>query len=566
MTAISGSAGRMRRYPALGFLIVAAILATLLPSSLRVPLSGPSVTAEIAPVPGHSDMSNGDISSLDATSTNGLGSGLGSGGNGGGGGTPPNPPPPPPPPNTGGNPVQKKCVGKSGSTRQTEDPLSPSCVAFFKGDNFGATWDGVSRDEVKVIVYGGCNEDGTFSLVDVNTQAWSGWHWPEYLHYFNDRFQTYGRTVRAYVTTNGKGEKAGKCTDNGPVTKTVVQNLHDQAHPFYITGFYDDFTSQALSEEASRLHIMSQILSPTRAFSNANAPYVVSFDPDIENASQSVSGIVCNVLAGRPGSYGEPSDRAKTRKFGLVYARVSDSSNVGADQIRKGVADRCGDKAGDIEIGAVGRAPTADDMARLRALGVTTVLWIRSGVPAEAGNWRPEYVMLDDEFMGRNDVARAYGGVLSSAMGLMMDRRRGSFNEQPEKVALRQVCPDCLPNSIDIGIYNKLLLLFTGIQAAGPKLTPVNFDKGLRALPAHSTGDPFVPTAYFGPGDHSFIKDYALTWWDSTGDPPGENAAPGCWRLMQEGKRFQAGDWNDWQRGDAEIQQHVPEQVCQGEQ
>jgi hypothetical protein len=174
--------------------------------------------------------------------------------------------------------------------------------------------------------------------------------------------------------------------------------------------------------------------------------------------------------------------------------------------------------------------------------------------------------MLNDELIGRNDVARAYGSLLSSTMGLMLDRRRGSFNEQPEKLALREACADCLPNSIDIGIYNKLLLLFTGIQAAGPRLTPASFERGLRALPPHQSGDPFVPTAYFSAGDHAFLKDYALVWWDSTGDPPGENPAPGCWRLIEDGRRYRAEDWPARQGGDQGVQQRVPEQVCQGEQ
>jgi hypothetical protein len=555
----------MRRYPALGFLLMAAVLATLLPSSLRVPLSGPSATAEIAPVPGRSDASDGDLSSLNATSTEGLGAGLGSGGTGGSGGVASEPPPPPPV--GGGNPVQKKCVGKPPTTRQTGDPMSPSCVAFFKGDNFGATWDGVTRDEIKVIIHAGCNPDGTFALVDINTTSWEGWHWTEFLHYFNDRFQTYGRTVRAYVTTKSKGErKDGDCVGNGPVTKTVVQQLHDQVHPFYIAPFYDEHSSEALSEEASRLKILNQSLSPTRAFATGNAPYVVSWDPDIEDAARSMAGVACSTLAGRTASFGEAGDRATRRKFGLVYSRTSDAASHGADVIRDTVSQRCGTEAGAIEIGAVGRDVTADDMARLRANGVTTVLWVSSRVPSMSGPWRPEFVMLNDELIGRNDVARAYGSLLSSTMGLMLDRRRGSFNEQPEKLALREACPDCLPNSIDIGIYNKLLLLFTGIQAAGPRLTPAGFERGLRALPPHQSGDPFVPTAYFSAGDHAFLKDYALVWWDSTGDPPGENPAPGCWRLIEDGRRYRAEDWPARQGGDQGVQQRVPEQVCQGEQ
>jgi len=43
-------------------------------------------------------------------------------------------------------------------------------------------------------------------------------------------------------------------------------------------------------------------------------------------------------------------------------------------------------------------------------------------------------------------------------------------------------------------------------------------------------------------------------WWDPAGRAPGREEA-GCWRLMQEGKRYLAGTWPggdvEAQRGDA---------------
>jgi hypothetical protein len=566
----------MRRYPALAFLALAAFLATLLPSALRVPLSGPSASAEIAPVPGKSNDSNGNLSSLDASSTQGLGYGLGSGGTGGdgGGGRGGSPPPPS---GQGSNPVQKRCVGKPPNTRQTEDPLSPPCVAYFKGDNFGSTWDGVTRDQVNVIVWGNCGPDGKVALVDLNIPQYEGYHWSEYLHYFNDRFQTYGRTVHAWITVAPKGEQtATNCHDNSPTTRAAVQSAHDVAHPFLITDFDDSYTPQAINEEASRLHIMSQALHPPREFTAALAPYVISYNPDLTTLAGHVVGLVCSSLAGRQVTFGDPGDTGKRRKFGLVYNESSDPANEGVDLIRNGIHDRCGDQAGSIEAAPYGRAPTPSDMDRLHARGVTTLLWLMGGPPlginttqgasgAGTNSWHPEAILTDDEFVGRNDESRAFGAAMNTSAGLMLDRRRGPFNEQPEKVALREVCPDCTPYSVDIAIYRRLLMIFTGIQAAGPRLTPQNFDKGMRAQPPHNPGDPYVPAAYFGPGDHEFIKDEALVWWDSSGTAP-SGAEPGCWRLVEDGRRYLDGDWAGRQGADTGIFQRVPAQPCQGEQ
>jgi hypothetical protein len=566
----------MRRYPALAFLALAAFLATLLPSALRVPLSGPSASAEIAPVPGKSNNANGNLSSLDATSTNGLGYGLGSGGVGGpgGGGASGSPPPPT---GLGSNPVQKRCVGKPPYTRQTEDPLSPPCVAYFKGDNFGSTWEGVTRDQVNVFVWAACGADGSVALEDLGVPDDTNGHWPEYIHYFNDRYQTYGRTVRVWRTVAPKGQKAAAtCGDNSPTTRAAVQNAHDVGHPFFITSNDNYGAPQSLMEEATRLHIMSEAVNPPRDFAAANAPYVVSFDPDVTNLADHMVGLVCSSLAGRQVTFGDPGDSGKRRKFGIVYHEPSDASSEGLDLVRQGIHDRCGEQAGTIEAAPAGRQPSPAEMDRLHSLGVTTVLWLDGGPPlalngtgttsaAGTNDWHPEFILTDSEFVGRNDLSRDFGGALGTSAGLMLDRRRGAYGEQPEKVALRDACSDCSPDSTDIGIYNRLLMLFTGIQAAGPRLTPQSFDKGMRAVPPHNPGDPYVPTAYFGPGDHSFIKDEALVWWDSSGTAP-SGPAPGCWRLVEDGRRYRPQDWAGRQGADTGIFQRLPVQPCQGEQ
>jgi hypothetical protein len=577
MATLPRPASRMRRYPALLFLALAAILATLLPSALRVPLTGPSATAEIAPVPGKSNDANGNLSALDATSTQGLGYGLGSGGIGGAGGGGAGGRLPAAP-SQGANPVQKRCVGKPPYTRQTEDPLSPPCVAYFKGDNFGSTWEGVTRDQVNVIVWADCGADGSVSLVDLNVPQYDGYHYSEYIHYFNERFQTYGRTVHVWVTVQPRGQKAGDCHGNTPTTRAAVQSAHDVAHPFFITSWTQNSLPQAASEEASRLHIMSQAEVPARDFTAANSPYVISWEPDVSNLADHVVGLVCSSLAGRQVTFGDPGDAAKKRKFGVVYDQESDASNEGLDLVRNGIHDRCGDQAGTVEATPPGRMPTPADMDRLHAAGVTTVLWLATGPPlglngtgsrdpstAGTNSWHPEAILTDSEFVGRNDLSRAFGSALNTSAGLMLDRRRGPYGDQPERIALRDVCSDCQPNSIDIGIYDRLFMLFTGIQAAGPRLTPQSFDKGMRALPPHNQGDPYVPAAYFGPGDHSFIKDYPLVWWDSSGkvaDAP----EPGCWRLVEDGKRYRAEDWAGRQGADTGIFQRVPAQPCQDEE
>src|SRR5688500_7914568 len=209
-TAPLPSAGEWsRKYPPLVAILVALILAVaVLPSALNLPQTNPTQTLEYAPVPPEDDEPppeiTGNLSSLGLGSSSGV---EGSAGEGAG-------PTIPPIVAKGKNPTTKRCVGSP--PRQTEDPIAPPCVAFFQGDNFGNTYQGVTKDEIRLLIYvdSGINdvEGSKGSEIRPENQYYDlfvpqdpkgehrivtslrGWQ-----RYFNDRFQTYGRTVHFFV-------------------------------------------------------------------------------------------------------------------------------------------------------------------------------------------------------------------------------------------------------------------------------------------------------------------------------------------------------------------------------
>src|SRR5437879_5167404 len=140
-----GPSGLARKYPPLLAVAAALVLAVFaLPSALNLPQPSPNQTLEYAPVPGTSTQANagGNFAGLGLGSSS---SGPGPGGGAGGGGLLPNPEAP----GAGTVPSQYQCVGSP--PHQTEDPLSPPCVAFFNGDNGGATYAGVTRSEITTL-------------------------------------------------------------------------------------------------------------------------------------------------------------------------------------------------------------------------------------------------------------------------------------------------------------------------------------------------------------------------------------------------------------------------------
>ncbi|HUP69735.1 MAG TPA: hypothetical protein VM142_07955 [Acidimicrobiales bacterium] len=214
-TRAGGGTDWARSYPPLLAMFVALLLVlAVLPSALNLPQTNPTQTLEYAPVPPDDENPpppQGNLSALGLGSSSGV---KASGGGDGPGGTIP------PILSKGKNPTTKRCVGNP--PRQTEDPVAPPCVAYFDGDNFGKTYQGVTQDEIRLLVYidgfvaetGGSKgqesrpEEQYFDLFQppnpekgdehILVEGFRGWQ-----RYFNERFQTYGRVVHFFLYFTG---------------------------------------------------------------------------------------------------------------------------------------------------------------------------------------------------------------------------------------------------------------------------------------------------------------------------------------------------------------------------
>ena len=530
----------LRRYPALAYLAAASALALLLPSGLNVLQSGPTTLAEYAPVPGEGEGSS-DVGELGQVASVGVGSG-GSGGSGPAGReeTAATTTPPEAEAVRSGRlvrrPGTKRCVGDP--PRQTEDPLSPPCVAFFEGDNGGATTPGVTKDEVVVFVRlvnggntaGDQEEDIVDCAEDVNDgDKFVVQQCKAFMRYFNERYQTYERKVHFYSIGY----------------EVSVKDAIDRLGPFAIAGV-------AAGSQAAQQVLSVTYTGASRANSLKHAPYLMSFRADVEDQLAQIATYVCDRLEGGKARYaGDPELQDRTRKFGFLFF-----DRQRKESIKAAVKATCG-----LEItteSADWDKPTGP--AKLLQEGVTTVIIVvgNTGHATASNNatalaYFPEWFVpaaSDLNGIDLNFHARvANSAQWRNAFGLTFDIRRAAINEQPWYRAYKEACPDCMEPTTGTGgvlfaaaNYESLAMLFYGIQSAGPRLTPENVDKGLHAIPAKASTDPFSPAAYFAPGNYSFVKDAMPIWWDPTGQPPGSSAR-GCYRLPEEGRRYRAGEW-----------------------
>ena len=577
-----------RGYPPLVLLALAVLAVVIvLPSSLNLPQSNPTTVLEYAPVPPQDNQQpsvHGNVSAL----------GLGTSSTLSVAGRPP-PPPPVPPVEVNGNatrPFQKQCVGNP--PKQTEDPNAPPCVPYFQGDNFGATYQGVTRTTINVLVY---YDWGAYGLstashetspppntfVDIekprlpNCPAGDTATDPNqcdhmlvrilkgFSHYFNDRFQTYGRHVHYWAFFSGSNSAEARRSDAAAIL--------DKLHPFAVVdeavffGYNAEFDT-AMTQYGSLTFGSTQASVPNE-FYRKNAPLSWGFFPDVEHWAALYSSYICKKVAPFPvrrfgRSPGNGAPNGSKRVFGVW--ETTDPAQPGlqefADQVKTQIA-KCGVEpaaaasykhSGYAIDGTDSGADAANGAALFQSRHVTTVLYIggaeaRLSPSLDAIGYYPEIVVAgnldtDNNYIGQVQDQTVWQNAWTTTFQLRINR----LQDSPGYRAYKEGDPsgDDAAGYYAQDYYRDNFELFQGIQVAGPRLNPRSVDQGFHAIAPHESTDPYSAALFFDPGDYTSVKDDAEGWWDPQGrSPPGgqPSTRPGCWRLVREGRRFLAGRW-----------------------
>lgn len=575
--------GWAHRYPPLLSVLAALVIAlAIMPSSLNITQPNPTQTLEFAPVPPEQDdpppppesANFADLGLGDSESVEG-------GGAPGDGAGPTSLPPPPPPPGQGATPVTKQCV----EGRQTEDPLSPPCVAFFEGDNFGATYQGVTGEEIRLLVYVdgnvqevGCSTgtcprpDGeTYDLFEPENPADDPNENSKHLivrglrvwqRYFNERFQTYGRVVHFWVKFSG--------FDQEPENRRAdAAQAYADITPFAVISDASD-NENAFLEAMAQKGVLNfgSLFGRSEAFFNRYPGMIWGLQPSLERQRLVYSSYVCSKVIGQPAVLAGNTDldpvpeTGEPRRIGVIH--TTDDNFPGLVALAEGIKDDIEACGGTIEaVGTYPRCCFAKDnsrtheyantqMAEFQQKGITTILYLGGvngyyGPAADALGYQPEWIIAGDGTMDGNNPVR-----LASFNGTW-DGRGITVSAQPFQPALQQqICYQAFrsvdttfPES-DLGFvcdyYDNLFQLFVGIQVAGPRLGPTSINQGFHAIPEVRSSDPRVPACFYLPNDYTCIKDGTAKIWDADGQAPGDSR-PGCWRAIEGGARYLPGEW-----------------------
>lgn len=594
---------RARRLPPLLMTIVLLSgLALILPSALRVPQQDPTPVLEYAPVPPNDNNSNdqqGNLSSMSLGSSSSLQNGVRD--------------LPPPPPPGGGPPVKSRCVRDrhTGQLLQTEDPNSPQCVPYFKGDNGGATWMGVTDGEIRVVLYedkgiyggtsGGAGGEsmypvGTYDLNKIprekcppNTDT-SPTECAQIMvratralvRYFNDRFQIYDRQVHVWLQVSDRASAQGRTND----ASTVIADVK----PFAVIddavfgGYNENYVGSAAARHA--MVFSSQVAAHSSSFYNENAGYAWGFWPDVEHWADMYGSYMCQRVKGTKvlqsgDDSGQRGFNGSPRKYGLLstddngwpglkhFASVVKQKlrDCGISWVAEQTYPKCCYKIDATDDGTW----ATKAIGAFQDAGVNTVLYLGGSeshfsTTANTLGFFPEIILAGD--LDNDDYSNANlenKTVWKNTRVVTGQLREDVDSLRPGYQAAKEGDPSLDDNAARYAaeIYRDFFQLFTGIQVSGPHLTPQNVDKGFHAVKPKKSVDPLTAACFFDPHDYTCVKDAQVSWWDPNGQRE-EQSGLGCWRMVEDGTRYLAGTWQEASDDDLFDSTRRPPVPCNG--
>jgi hypothetical protein len=457
-------------------------------------------------------------------------------------------------------PRVRRCVGNP--PRQTEDPKSPPCVPYFDGDNGGATWKGVTATEIKVawpeLVF---FEDRAVMTAMVN--------------HFNSRYEFYGRKINLTPYPPRDGFYAIPNPANMQADAVFVdEEMKAFASISYAARFgaehhyYDELARRKIVSLAHRASALG-----TEARYKDYDPYEWNTQPSIDVMLRLFGEFVCNSIkdgppkyAGGNGGLGTISARP-SRTIGMIYGEEADGTTPPMALLRN-VLSGCGIKLGaefklreslDTAERAQNSAAAVSAMSQAQPQVTTVICWcdvsnLRDGLmPAATGqSYQPEWLVstyIDNDV--DNSFRQTSFDQATHVIGVSYRDKWLPNQETPWWAAMKEGQPGYTPGDSQgysmLARYQSLLTLASGIQLAGPKLTPTTFRDGLlrTQFPNPGAGGPPYYQAemgFFG-GRHTLTSSATMIWYGRTERSTVEPSETGAVCYVNKGARYDLGGW-----------------------
>ena len=516
----------------------AAVLVVVISFALRAATDQPPAVAEFAPQPQH------PIQEAPQELSSQFGSGPGAAVG------PPVSPSPQPSPGIPGDAVLLPCVGDP--PRQIEDPQSPPCVPYWAGNNGGATHRGVTGSVINVIAP--CT---TKNMANSTLEQ-------DFINFFNKRFELYDRRIQpdCQPFSNASDAPTNRAEAETAYADADFASMYTNAAEGGVY-YYDALAQKGIVAAANADDFL------TSSWLRSHDPYVFSYEMAADELFGNLGEWACNWLAGKPPAHAGGTIPASnpTRKFGIFFTYGNTTSPLTTQPLKQALA-ACGVSitgGADFELNADGADPFTDyrnGVLQLSAAGVTSVFCLPTTAAtcvqvmaqAQADNYYPEWIMSS---YGRGDRSWDFkydsppASEMSGLFGITISPRQINPLHEPWWWAESEVNPAAVnsgadyPNWNNLLDYHDLLLIASGLQMAGPDLTPESFARGLqRAQFPNPYPEPNREGRVgFAGGSHSMTTDVAVWWWSNTARPPYSDESAGAICYYDHGTRYPSGQW-----------------------
>jgi Periplasmic binding protein len=436
------------------------------------------------------------------------------------------------------------------------------CVQPFTGKNGGATSDGVTGDEIKIVVYntdpqkdplvaGQLRAAGAEINLNSIQATWQG-----YVDIYNRLYELYGRkiSVEFFTGTAASSDSAAAKADAIAIA---------EKKPFAVLGGPQQSTSVFSDELAHRgvLCIGTCATAVPQKLVEGNKPYILPTAPSPEqSATLTAEFIGKQVGKGKAEFAGDDATKAKNRVYGIVHYDTPDGQYKGlfdtlTQQLKKYKITAKADQSFFLDLSRA-QETARTVVTKMKDAGVTSIIY--TGDPlmpgsitkeATAQNFNPEWiigptVLADTSIFGRTydqtQWAHAFG--IALVPGRTVQDINGTYY-------LYQWFHGSPPPNNTYGVINPSILEFAnGVMQAGPKLTPQSFRDGLFRYPP-SGGDAINPQLSWGKHgvwpstDFNGSEDAGMLWWDPTavGEDEVRQTGNGLYRYADGGKRYSRG-------------------------
>jgi hypothetical protein len=440
---------------------------------------------------------------------------------------------------------------------------APPCVEPFTGDNGGATYEGVTAEEIKIVQYVGDPEldplltatiAGAGAEINVESAKETI---ANFVTLYNNLFERYGRTV---VVETYTGTGAGSDLEAAKADAIAIS----EKQPFAVIGG----PAQASPVFAAEIASHGIVCGPgcgvalPQDIVDQYKPYVWQAGPTPDQAVDLASEAFGKLAGpGKAELAGDDATKAKDRVYGLLHYDTPEGDHqVVFEHFKEALADNGIDIATAVEFTldlANAQDNARTNIAKLMDAGVTTIIYYGDPITpasltdeATAQNYHPEWLLGPNALMDTTIFARLTDtSQWMNGFGIALVGARGERSTNGAFQIHRWAYGEDPPNTNANVLEPPLRTMFTGIMLAGPNLTPETFRDGLFRYP-ESGGGPTEPLN--SRGDHGVwpdedwggSDDVGLIWFDptATGEDEVGNQGTGMYRYAKMGERYTLGN------------------------